>query len=605
MAHRLLCLGGVNTSHRLLKGSVVVVTLAGVAAAMFARTPASTPVRAEPPAALACDFEPGARGAFRLASLVHDARAPEQQDTFTALLSWQVDERTATSWRLRAALSQVRREQSLTLPEERVSGSLEAPFFIDVDASCRFAAFGFDAGWSARKRQLVQTLVTSWEFVLPADAHARTWRARQTDGLGPFEASYARLDGDGVRVSRTKAAYDGESAALALGLSLRVVGSYSTARFERGFLAGASGSERVRIEMGGALQADLVQRFSVVRDDAAFEAVPPAAQRADFSDAFALGVERAEPVDPSLAKEGLATAVADFLACFQHGDATHRAAQQLAAWLRANPDGARGLLAELRAQRIPEAARPALFLAFELSGTEASRDVLSTVLDDESFAELDRARAASALSDLGEPTLATAEQLRAHGAREGMVGNVGLLGLGNVGRRANDDALRTYVRDALEKEWSAASTDARRHLVLDAIGNSRDPALAGALGGALAADVASTRRHAAEALGRFDAGVAAPMLTARLRDEADSDAATAIVRALREAPPTDELVQLMTARLEASASVSERAALIAWLGAASRSSSSATAALVAQFQREPSARLQQLIGTFLPAVALR
>ncbi|MCA9641216.1 MAG: hypothetical protein KC492_11000, partial [Myxococcales bacterium] len=74
-------------------------------------------------AQLGCHFEPGQHGAFRLESSVHDTRDPATQDAFKGVLSWEVAESvSATSWRLRAALSHVEHGQSLTLPEERVSG---------------------------------------------------------------------------------------------------------------------------------------------------------------------------------------------------------------------------------------------------------------------------------------------------------------------------------------------------------------------------------------------------------------------------------------------------------------------------------------------------
>ncbi len=595
-----------------LASSVAVLPLIALAYAVFGGS--GTAATAAPQidrsssdeAQLGCHFELDQRGAFRLESSVHDTRAPAKQDALEGVLSWQVAERvSANEWRLRAALSDVEHGQSLTLPEERVSGSLEAPFFVDVDASCRFVGFGFDKSWSPRKRQLVQTLITTWEHVLPGDPSAKHWRVEQTDGVGSYEASYQRLPGRGVGVRRDKAAYKDRDAARTLGLTLQLLGSSSTARYESGWILRAGGRERLRIETSGTLQADLVQNFSVVRDDERFAPVPPlSVVDADFSDAFAMVVDHTREVDPSLLKVPFEKALADFIALFNQPDVSFAAARQLAAWLQANPTKAKLLLAALRAERIPEKARPALFLALEISGHDESRAVLSSVLDDRAFSPLDRARAASALSDIGEPTQASAEQLRARSSDDGMVGNVSLLGLGNLGSRAKDSELRDYVRGELSAELDSAA-QGHKSVVLDAIGNSGDSTFAGRVSEELSSDDPVTRRHAAKALGRMDPAVSAPSLLAQLDEERDPDTRAAIVNALKSAKPTPASIAKLSAQLEASQSIKERRALIEWLGAAARTLPAAGEALAAHFRVETDARLKQLIGTYLPASALR
>lgn len=555
---------------------------------------------------LTCHFEPNQHGAFRLESSVHDTRAPAQEDRLTGVLSWQVAENlSATRWRLRAALANVEHGQSLTRPEERVSGSLDAPFFIDVDAACRFVGFGFDRRWSPRKRQLVQTAISTWEHVLPADPTAKRWRVEQRDGMGAYEASYERLPGRGVGVQRTKAAYKEQDTARTLGLTLQVLGARSTARFDSGWLLRAGGRERMRIEASGSLQADLVQRFSVVKDDARFTPVPPmAADDADFGDAFAMAVDRTQQVDSSLQAVPFEKALSDFVRLLEQADTSFAAARQLAAWLRANPDKAQRVLVALRAERVPEKARPALFLALELSGHDQSRRVLSSVLEDTAFSPMDRARAASALSDIGEPKLSSAEQLAAKGSEEGMVGNVSLLGLGNLGSRSQTDDVRDYVRTELTAQLDDAQRG-RKNVVLDAIGNSGDPGFADRVSAEFDSEDPVTRRHAARALGRMAPSVSSRRLLDQLEEEPDADTRTAIVKALKGAKATDALVTTMSSRLATSSSKAERRAIIDWLGAALSSQPAARDALVAHFRVETDARLKQLIGTFLPASALR
>lgn len=609
--------GSARTTRQALAVSFAAAAVLVVALGVLPETERRAPGRAlsatAAPAAPSCRFAPGETAAFRLESTVRDVRG-EEEDHLRGTLSWQVVEQlSASRWRLRAALSDVSQSQTLTLPEERAQGPLTDPFFVDVDASCRFVGFGFARDWDARRRQLVQTTLLTHEFVLPPPGRTRGWSATQSDGLGPFDASYAMTPatpGPALRIQRRKAAYEGQGAA-ALGLAIVVVGSEATASFDRehpAWMTATSGLERVQVRVQGELAADLIQRFSLTRDDARFvamRAVGP--EDADFRNAFDLEVERAPIVDARTAQMSYEDAVQAFLAHFDGaGDPSYAAARQLAAWLKSHPEAAHRLVADLRAGVIADAARPALFLGLELSGSDAARDALSEVLVDPRFHGLDRARAASALSDIGGPTQGTAELLLAQAKQDSdaMVASVSLLGLGKMARRSDDDELRAYVRDSLDRELADAADESRTHLVLDAMGNSGDPAFVDELGTKLGAERASTRQHAAEALGRLDPAEAGPRLLDQLAHETDPDVSAAMVGAYH-GPATADVIALMSDKLAASTSPRERAAIIGWLGSASQTQPEARSQLVAHVQRETDARLVQQIGTFVPAAALR
>lgn len=588
------------------------VGLRGAKAHAPARAPSAAPA---PPAPVAprCQFDLGETAAFSFESAARDLRAKDE-DHFRGVLSWQVIEQPSENrWRLRAALSEVSQRQELTLPEERVTGSLTTPFFIDVDASCRFAGFGFAREWDARRRQLVQSMLLTHEFVLPAAPGARHWSAAQSDGLGPFQASYELVQGaQGAsrRIRRHKAVYEGQARAQALGVSVAVLGSEASASFNGDhprWLSHSSGSEHVQILIQDKVEADLIQRFRMTRDDsryAAMSATP--ASEADFSDAFALEIEREQRVDFAVKQQSYEEALRAFLAHFNGTkDPSYAAARQLAAWLKSHPEAAQQLVTALRGRTIGEAARPALFLALELSGTETARSALSSVLSDRHFAAVDRARAASALSDIGTPTRASAELLlkQAQHDRSEMVVNVSMLGLGSMAKRSNDQEFKTFIQTTLKKELSSADEN-QVHVVLDAMGNSGDSTFANDLEAQLASRNASTRQHAAQALGHLDPAESAPRLLDQLRNETDPAVRTAIVGAFR-GPPTADTLALLSEKLAASTSIEERTALITWLGAASRSQPEARSILVAQFHRETNARLMQQIGAFVPASALR
>lgn len=605
---------GVVTS--LVAGSVVAIIYALPQTSDEPRS-AKQASKTSAPQALRCQFELGERAAFAIDSSVRDVRG-EQSDHFRATLSWEVAEQLSSKrWRLRAALSEVSHSQTLTLAEERVRGPLTDPFFVDVDASCRLVDFGFVSSWDARQRRLVQSTLMTHEFVLPPSGSSKSWTAAQTDGLGSFEASYAigviasGASAGELRIERRKAAYDGQAGA-AFGVSVVVVGSAATAHFDRErpqWLTASSGLERVQIRVQGQVEADLLQRFSLARDDARFVAVPPLSLRdADFRDPADLDIEHERVVDAQMAERSYEQALASFLARFVAGeeDPSYAAARELAAWLRSHPEGAQLLAQALRADAIADAARPALFLGLELSGTDAARDVLSQLLVDPQLRSVDRARAASALADIGEPTRSTAELLLAQAQAGGdpMVANVSVLGLGSMAKRSGDVELRSYVRDSLDEALAMAVDESEARVLLDAMGNSGDSAFADTLADHLAADSAATRQHAAQALGRLDPAEAGPRLLQRLASETDPTVSAAIVGAYR-GPATADAIATMADKLASSSSVSERAALIAWLGAASRSEPAAQRRLVGYAQRESNAQLLQQIGSYVPAAELR
>ncbi|NVB37405.1 HEAT repeat domain-containing protein [Pseudenhygromyxa sp. WMMC2535] len=578
--------------------------------------PRAAVTTAAAPAAPGCHFEPGDRAAFVLQSAVRDVRS-EETDHLRATLSWELAEQLSSDrWRLRAALSDLSHSQTMTLPEERVSGSLAEPFFVDVDASCRLVDFGFVSEWDVRRRRLVQTALRAHEFVTPTAARGETWSANQVDGLGSFEARYAlaaKRERRGLRIDRHKTAYD--QSGEAFGISIAVVHSEATAHFDSPrsqWLRDASGLERVQLRIHGEIAADLAQHFSLVRDDDRFVPVPAlAVADADFRDLADLEIERERMVDAEMADVAYAEALDAFLGRFaadadaELGDPSYAAARELAAWIRNHEDGPQLLADALRDGSIDAAARPALFLALELSGTDAARGTLSELLVDPRLDSFDRARAASALADIGEPSLDTASLLFAQtqGQADPIVANVSVLGLGSMAKRSGDGEVRSFVQESLDGALNAALDEGEARVLLDAMGNSGDVAFADTLESHLEAESPATRQHAAKALGRLDPAEAGPRLLQRLGDESDPAVGAAIVSAYR-GPASANAIATMSARLEHSSSVSERAAIIHWLGNASLSEPAAQRKLVAHVGRERNAQLLQQIGSYIPAAEM-
>jgi HEAT repeat protein len=583
------------------------------------RDGAALPASATPSTPLRCAFRAEEAAAFSFTStgVLEDH---EDKDHVEGVLSWVVVEpgegrRPAL---LRAALSSVALEQQLSEEKVSVDELANSPFFVRVDASCRFGALGTSPRWRAATRHLVESLFQGGELVLPEDGASQRWQAEQQDGVGNYTGRYhATAEAGGQVVVRTKPTYHLDTTAKQMGIRVQVLGGRMQGRFEPAqpaWFQEVTGRELVRLHIDGQAPQGFIHTYSVKRDDARFR---PVSDSLALVDADFTGDAAASASDEPAASEPTRTAV-DYAAARArfHGflleagkQGIYAASRYLAAWLRANPQQSERLLTDLKSGAIAEQAHSALFLAFELAGTKESRQALSEALGDPGLSELNRARAATALADHGEPTREAADLLltRARSSDSSLVASTSLLGLGRLAARTGDaEPLKGNIRRSLEAELTLAHSDEATITAIDALGNSRDGAFAPALGERLGSGSAGVRAHAAEALGRLPSEVARPRLIAQFRTEESPRVVTAIARSLGAMPGnlTDAELTLVAGRLSSSTSVDERAALIDWLGGA-RDQAAARQVLAAHFAAESSTKLQQRIGTFVATADLR
>jgi HEAT repeat protein len=568
-----------------------------------------------PAPTVACAFEPGERAAFALQLNAQAAGVRDQGDLFKAVLSWEVvSAPRPDEWLLRAAFSSTELRQLLSQPEQRVTQPLTDAFMIRVGRDCRFIAKGYSPHWKAATRRFVSTVLSSFEFALPPPPPGLSWEIDQTDGLGRYSARYdaQELSGGGLRMSKVKTAYLGDHRAVGVDLRIQLVRAKAEGTLDaRGdWLRNAHGSEQVRISVQGNVLAELEQSYQLTRDDARFVRPAPGVLIAalDWQDPFQMAVQAEEaPVDPEIAKLSLEEALKRFAAVYGQtpkGDA-YNAALFLAQWLKARPERADSLLAALRKGEIPEALRPAAFLALERCGTPQARAVLMTALADASMAEMDRARAASALSDVPQPTQESARALvaAASDSQPGLVAGTGVRAVGHLAERARtlDPEMQQELQQTLRKELAAARNDSRAIDVVDAIGNSGDPYFVPELQQRLADPSPAMREHAARALRRMAPSEAMAPLLARFEVETDPGVQTALADSLAELKVQEPgAIALANERLAVQPPPEVRAALIRWLGAATQQPA-ARQALIAQFHREQVPQLQQLIGRFVSA----
>ncbi len=565
-----------------------------------------------------CTFERGERYAFVLRfeaeASAADTAAPA--DRFSAVLSWQVVDTPAPGqWVIRAAFSSPTLVQALTPLEQRVTQPLEASFLLRVGSDCRFEGKGYARDWLPETRRFASSVLSPFELVL-RDA-APSWELEQTDGVGSYVATYQATDvpGGATTVSRKKLRYRQDERASGFGFQAQLLFATATATLERTgrWFTGVSGEERVRLKAQGAVLADLTQRFSLTRDDAAF-VMPPAGDEVtkfDWQDPFAMPSHTRAAPRPEVAALSLSDAMKRFEAVYHQsakGDA-YAAALLLAEWLRAHPEAASTLLAQVRSGAVAEPLRPALFLALEQCGTPEARAALASALGDPALAQLDRARASSALSDVPTPTRESAQALvtASRATESKLVASTSVRALGHlVGRTdALTPELREELTHALRAELANAKDDSRVVDVVDAIGNTGDGRFTPDVAPRLVDASPSLREHAVRSLRQMPATDAAPLLLERLEHEADPAVRAAIVETLlalgvRDLPTMARAGQLLAT--EPAPAV--RVALIRWLGAAAELPV-AKAALVAQFRKEPVPQLLQLIGRYASADELR
>lgn len=565
---------------------------------------------------LRCTFTPGEQRAYTIQNNVTVAQIT---DRFDGTLSMEVVQQSDEGTILRAAITDLTLTQELSQTDDRTGrAAIESkPFFMVIDDTCAFGEIGFTDSWDTSARQLVTTVLRAQEIVLSQET-TPTWSVTQRDGGGTYVAHYTAESAQrDVQITRTKHMYEAQTSAKSFGIELSVLSSETTAMFEpeQGSLESIRGEEHVKLTLPSGTQV-LSQRFSMMRHDAAFLAIAKASMEdADFRDALDLPskarVIHEEPIQSEFAAMTHGEARVQFLAFFAErgDDGVLPAAKLLARWMRADPGRAAMLLDDLREGRIPEHTHAALFLGFELAGDDASREALISAIKSDDLTELNRARAASALSDHGVPTERAAKVLQAHAKKGGspMVSTVSKLGLGTMASQAQGP-LQEQLFEHLGTELSGAQSRKEIVTAIDAIGNSANDAFAPALIEELTDEEPSIRAHAAEALGRLSPEVGRTALITQLEKEEEPQVISSLLNGVmdtdKEASQLSREDLILATELLQSSHTGVRGQVIGWLGHFSPHQE-VKVVLASHFHKEKNLALKQLIGQFLTAAELR
>lgn len=548
-----------------------------------------------------CQFTIGQQAAFDYQTT---ATALGQSDRFAATLNLEVVNTSADGARIRAAFRNIQLTQQLTPESEQAVAPENWPFFLDVDRRCRIQNRAYSAQWAAASRKLIDTQLDNLAFALPTTAQPR-WQANTDDGLGRYTAVYRRTETAPFTIHREKQHHQLRSGADTFGIDIQLLSSQADAVFSASSPIGwqsVTGQEAVRIRIPQQPELTLSQTFSLTRDDQRFTAVPMLDSAVADRRASADDVATSHPLPDNRYTSYGETRQAFQDAIGEKPPRHYDAALALAAWLKAHPDDVAQLVDELRTD-MPAAQRPAAFLALQLSATSAAHTALSDLLFDAALSDVDQARAASALADWGAPRQDTVDRLLARGEIQDTAGTVSLLAIGSMLPRTNDASLRDQMVQSLQQRYADAGSVPATLVMLDAMGNSRDPAFLDTLEDGLNRSDSAVRRHAAQALTKLPATDASSRLMNRLGDEQDNTVQVTLVKALTQTgTDVTEILPTLDQQL-ASGNSNQRTAIIELLG--HQNTAAARQLLVQQFKRETNAHLQQQIGRYVSAESLR
>lgn len=549
--------------------------------------------------ATSCNWTKGDRSAFVIHS---EATAENHTDRFSAVMSWEVEQVTGTSALIRAGLSQIQLKQALSAEAERANLSPETPFYLTMNSSCLIVDSGFSWGWDANSIKLIRAQLSNLMFTLPSEKEKK-WSHSLEDGIGFYDGLFSLEDNSPLTVKRTKAIDSAYSQHDQFGVRIQLNHSHARATFETTqplWWDTISGTEELLFRVSGDSFL-LSQKFDMYRDDNQFQPVPQAdASKALFGE-FAIK-QSGNNLLPPTSHTSYTQAKAAFEQHIHQTTPSYvKAAMELAAWLKANPDDVALIVAELRGD-LDDTARPTAFLALEMSATEEAKDALISLLDDSALSESDQAAAASALVDIGEPTQEVADVLMARATKNDMAANVSTLGIGSMLSRSKDQQLTEFLKASVRNQYQSASSTSELIVAIDTVSNSRDRGFTDILEAEINSESRNVRKSAANAIATVAPSNASNLLLERLKRETDSSVNTALVNAMTkmEIKNPQALITMESKLIDGD--IQQRSAVVEWLGG--QGSEEAKNLLVKQFKNEKDVRIKEKIGRFVTAAEL-
>ncbi|HEU4384231.1 MAG TPA: HEAT repeat domain-containing protein [Anaeromyxobacteraceae bacterium] len=534
------------TRTRLLMG-------AGLAAALFAgvaiwlsRSPAPGASSAVAPQ---LSFRPGARQAYRLrvASALRfsggGAGARTIHQELTGTLHLRVLDAGADGARVALQLGGA----SLSLggqSSQELDRQLGRLFLATFAADGTVRRLEFPGGIGEDARMALAEAVRTFQVVIPPGAGA-SWSVEEEHASGRYRAAY-RATTDG-RILKAKVGYlDGAGAT---GIRVGVRRANATARIDRdaswlermvdeeeltvdlgnGLATAASLDAelaRVTLELAGASPLEIDQAAGSYRElSAALAREPPGPGRSSAS--------------PSQASRSLESMLGELEASGGRSVALRYDLRDL---LIREPAAAARVVSLLRAG-VADRTAAVLLNALGMASTDEAQAALRQVMEDPGFGGLNRTRAALALGsspEIGWDSLQALRRLadRAEAHSDGLA-DTAVLALGIAADTLRQARSRQYdeVRADLVRRAEAARDGGEEATALLALGNTGDPALAGAAAEHLGDDSPLARSAAAHALARLGGGTDPDALARRLSVEGHESVRSTIAASLNALPP--------------------------------------------------------------------
>jgi hypothetical protein len=318
----------------------------------------------------------------------------------------------------------------------------------------------------------------------------------------------------------------------------------------------------------------------------------------------------AEPEAPAVPGPRVADPAAELARLLAALDATGGASRSDAHGIRdlaaACPGTAGRVVEAIAGGRLDDGAVAALLNALELAGTPEAQAALGAVLDDQGFGRVNRLRAAIALGGVAEPTpealdslWRTSERRETREASE--IADTALLALGALAPNARgaDEAVGP-VEARLQGRLAAARDEDERGILLGALGNARNRALAPAALPYLDDASAYVRASAADALGNMPGRETGSRLVERLRTEGDPRVRKALAASLaRTEEPAAAALEAVEAMVLDEETAATRLEMARFLGENLERHPSSRATLEQLLKKDRSASVRSYAGKIL------
>ena len=389
---------------------------------------------------------------------------------------------------------------------------LGRPFYFTTTSEGRLISLSFAPDVDELARGALGTLATT--FQVSARGTAPAWETTESDGIGDYQARYARRD---AGLHRERVAYQRVTGDGALTASIVQTGTDVRLR-DDGWPVTVDGHEVTRVgtqQLGVVIDATFSLRFAAVQRGV--EPGSPTGMVTMAIDAASATARSTEQEDRQLVD---GATLADLLASLGAITDDHARGYQylrIAALMRLEPETIR------TAQRMvldgAEAAGT-LIGAMGEAGTPAAQHALGELLSTPTLGEEPRTHVAVALGLTAAPTRDTLRALDDAASGTGDLASTATLAQGNASLRMHDDDPQAAAAqvDALLARLARASDDEERALVLRALGNTGDPRILDALTQALATGSITVRIAATEALRLVPGSAADQLLLARCAD---------------------------------------------------------------------------------------